>query len=339
MHVRLATSQDKEKWNEYVVAVPQGSFMQSWEWGEMQMSFGLPVWRLMVEEEGRLLGAALVIEREVLFGRCWLYVPQGPLYGGEPRVWRLLHDKLRELGSGSKAIFIRCDPALEHLNGNDILLLQSGWQKSEREVQPRHTLVVDLMQEEERLLEQMHQKTRYNIRLAQRKGVTVRFSTATEDVEKFLELTQEVESRGLFHYHPPSYYRTMQNILGQTGLFEMGVAEKDGAVLAANLLFKFGGKVTYGHGASRGEKRELMAPHLLQWESIRRSKAQGYDWYDFFGVAADSSESDHPWAGITRFKLGFGGRRVDYIGAYDLVLDQTFYTIYNMARRMRGALR
>ena len=204
MHVRLATNQDKDKWNNFVTNSPQGSFMQSWEWGETQLAFGLPVWRLVVEDEGALLGVALVIERSVLFGRCWLYVPQGPLYGAEPRVWRLLNDKLRELGGGQKAIFVR-----------------------EREVQPRHTLVIDLGLSEIELLGQMHQKTRYNIRLAQRKGVTVRFSGEASDIDTFLKLTREVEGRGLFHYHPANYYRTMQEVLGPVGLLEIGVAEKD----------------------------------------------------------------------------------------------------------------
>ena len=339
MNVRLATNQDKERWNEVVTNSPQGSFMQSWEWGEMQLSFGLPVWRLIVEDDDAWAGVALVIERKVLFGRCWLYVPQGPLYGSEPRVWRLVNDKLRELGASQKAIFVRCDPIITQENGNDVLLLQSGWLKSEREVQPRHTLMVDLTQSEDQLLEQMRQKTRYNIRLAQRKGVTVRFSQAKGDVENFLELTREVESRGLFRYHPAHYYRTMLEVLGPHGLLEIGVAEMEGTVLAVHLLLKFGKRVTYGHGASLAGKRELMGPHLLQWESIKRAKEQGYLTYDFFGVAADQSDSDHPWAGITRFKLGFGGKRADYIGAYDLVLDQTLYAIYNMARRMRGVLR
>ncbi|HBE90423.1 MAG: hypothetical protein A3E37_01420 [Candidatus Andersenbacteria bacterium RIFCSPHIGHO2_12_FULL_46_9] len=339
MHVRLATNQDKDKWNNFVTNSPQGSFMQSWEWGETQLAFGLPVWRLVVEDEGALLGVALVIERSVLFGRCWLYVPQGPLYGAEPRVWRLLNDKLRELGGGQKAIFVRCDPVIEGANGNDVLLLQSGWQKSEREVQPRHTLVIDLGLSEIELLGQMHQKTRYNIRLAQRKGVTVRFSGEASDIDTFLKLTREVEGRGLFHYHPANYYRTMQEVLGPVGLLEIGVAEKDGIVLAVHILVKYGERMTYAHGASRADRRELMGPNLLQWESIRRAQEQGYKAYDLFGVAADGSESDHPWAGITRFKLGFGGQRIDYIGAYDLVLDQSFYAIYNMARRMRGVLR
>lgn len=339
MNVRLATNQDKQKWNNFVKNSLLSSFMQSWEWGEMQLAFGLPVWRLVVEEAGGLLGVALVVERNVLFGRCWLYVPQGPLYGGEPRVWRLLNDKMRELGAGKKAIFVRCDPVIEGTNGNDVLLIQSGWHKSEREVQPRHTLMIDLGLSKEKLLGQMHHKTRYNIRLAQRKGVTVRFSKEASDIDHFLKLTREVESRRLFRYHPAKYYRTMQEVLGSTGLLETAVAEKDGTVLAVHILVKYGERMTYAHGASRGDKRELMGPNLLQWESIRRAKEQGYKAYDLFGVAADGFDSDHPWAGITRFKLGFGGKRIDYIGAYDLVLDKTFYAIYNMARRMRGALR
>jgi lipid II:glycine glycyltransferase (peptidoglycan interpeptide bridge formation enzyme) len=339
MNVRLANDQDKESWNDFLLTSRYGSFMQSWEWGEMQAGFGLPTWRLVVEEEENYLGVALVLQREVSFGRCWLYVPHGPVFNDSPKVWRLLNDKVREIGGGKRAIFLRADPLIEKSGGSDVLLAQSGWQKSEREVQPKHTLVVDLNKSEEDLMSEMHKKTRYNIRLARRKGVEVSFSGGGDDLEAFLQLTADVEGRGSFRYHPHRYYREMQKVLGPKGMLRCAVARSGREVLAVNLLVNFGKVITYTHGASSSSKREVMAPHLLQWESIRQARRDGYEKYDFFGVADNGSAADHPWAGITRFKMGFGGDRVDYMGAYDLVLDPAFYAIYNVARRMKGALR
>ena len=339
MNVRLANNQDREKWNDFLLASHYGSFMQSWEWGEMQANFGLPIWRIIVEDNEALLGVTLVLLREVSFGRCWLYLPHGPVFNDDPKVWRLLNDKVKEIGTGKRAIFLRSDPLLKQSNGNDVLLKQSGWQKSEREVQPKHTLVIDLNKSEEDLLSDMHKKTRYNIRLAERKGVKISFSDTREGMDAFLQLTAEVESRGSFRYHPKKYYEEMQKVFGPKGMLHCAVARSGKEVLAAHLLVSFGEVVTYTHGASSSSKREMMAPHLLQWESIKWAKNNGYKKYDFFGVAEDGSAVDHPWAGITRFKMGFGGERVDYIGAYDLVLDSTFYAIFNIGRRMRGALR
>lgn len=339
MNVRLATNQDQDQWNNFLLASPFGSFMQSWEWGDMQASFGLPVWRIVVADEETFLGVALILQREVSFGRCWLYIPHGPVFNKDPKVWRLLNDKVKEIGNEKKAIFLRSDPLLEQANGNNILLTQSGWQKSEREVQPKHTLLVDLSKSEEDLLGSMHQKTRYNIRLAERKGVTITFSDTEAGMNAFLQLTTDVEKRGSFRYHPKKYYQEMQAMLGPKGMLHSVVARSGKEVLAAHLLVSFGEVVTYTHGASSSSKREMMAPHLLQWESIKWAKNNGYKKYDFFGVAADGSETNHPWNGITRFKMGFAGARVEYIGAYDLVLDSTFYAIFNVARRMKGALR
>jgi len=342
MQVRLAAEEDKEKWDKLVVESSAGSFMQSWAWGDMQAKFGLPIWRLVVEDEDELIGVALVLQREVSFGRSWLYIPRGPVFNGDPKVWRLLNDKLREIGEGRKAIFMRADPSIPHANGNDVLMIQGGWQKCEREVQPRHTLVLDLSLSEEDLLAGMHAKTRYNVRLAERKGVGVRFSSEKKDMDGFLKLTREVQGRGHFHFHPDKYYRVMREVLGKEGTMEMAVAEYEGEVIVVHLLISFGDVMTYVHGASGSVKREMMAPHLLQWESIKRAKSKGMERYDFFGVAPERGgeiDKAHPWAGITRFKLGFGGEQVNYIGAYDLILDPTFYAIYNVARRMKGALR
>lgn len=131
----------------------------------------------------------------------------------------------------------------------------------------------------------------------------------------------------------------MLAVLGSAGILEIGVAEQKKHQLAVHLLFRFGNTTTYAHGASSSRSRELMGPHLLQWESIRRAKQMGSSGYDFFGVAPADAGKDHPWAGITRFKEGFGGERVDYVGACDIVLQSMWYWLYNTARRTKQSLR
>ncbi|MEK7557187.1 MAG: peptidoglycan bridge formation glycyltransferase FemA/FemB family protein, partial [Patescibacteria group bacterium] len=233
-------------------------------------------------------------------------------------------------------------------------LREQGWRKSEREVQPRHTLRVDLKHNgEEELLAAMHSKTRYNIRLAERRRVAVRFSQDVADVEHFLRLSRDVHERSQFSYHPDGYYRTILEVLGRrregnileemdaqgAARAEVALAEYEGEILAAHIVISFKLVTTYAHGASSSKLRELMAPHLLQWETMKRAKAAGKFYYDFFGVAPEGADKDHPWSGITRFKLGFGGERVNYIGAYDLVLRPGMYHLFNAARRLRSFVR
>lgn len=304
----------------------EGNFLQSRQWQNMQARLGVKTWWL--EEKDT---TALVLKRSLPLGRSWLYLPRGPIgdWGEE------LQKKIIEIAEEENAIFVRIDPAFAEASAGAAQLKSSSWRKSEREVQPRNTLILDLAKSAEELLADMHQKTRYNIRLAQKKGVQVRFSRDVADIEHFLRLSRDVSERTTFSYHPGEYYREIM----RAGLAELALAELHGEVLAAHILISFGDIVTYVHGASSSKQREVMAPHLLQWETIKRAKERGYKKYDFFGVAPEGADENHPWAGVTRFKLGFGGQRVDYIGAYDLVLNEGLYHVFNAARRLRSLVR
>lgn len=324
----------REIWNTFVATAPGGSFLQSWEWGQLQEELGVPYWRLSDES-----GVALVVKRELPWGKNWLYVPRGPLTstptpaaagtppptGGE--IFRRIIDLARREGS----VFIRSEPHV--VPGQD-------WQKAVNDVQPRHTIILDITQSGEDLLGGMHQKTRYNIRLAQRKGVAVRFSRSAHDLTSFLVLSKQVSERAAFSYHPDSYYEALL----QLPMAELAIAEFEGVVLAVHMLVSFGDTVTYVHGASSSEQRSLMAPQLLQWESIKRAKVAGYKKYDFFGVAplrpsGSAGQAPHAWDGITKFKEGFGGHRVSYVGAYDYILDSMWYWTYSTSRKVKSFLR
>lgn len=321
MNIREVSEADRQRWDAFVSTAEGGSFLQSWAWGEFQKELGLRYWRLVAEEAENIVDVALVIKHELPMGKSWLYVPGGPLMTPFPSLAGLpfpanLAGKLQ--GEKGNAIFMRIDPRLSAFN------LGGGWRKAKREVQPKETLVLDLNRSEDELLAGMHAKTRYNIRLAEKKGVTVRFSHDKKDLESFLQLAQSVSARSPFRYHPPEYYRAILEVLGVGEMLELAVTELDSHPLAVHFLVSFGSTVTYVHGASSSEQREVMAPHLLQWVSIKRAKEQGKRWYDFYGVSPQ-------WPGITRFKEGFGGMRRSYVGAWDYPLSPGWYFLYNLA--------
>lgn len=327
MDIRLATEDDKGRWDEFVASNAYGSFMQSWGWGEVQQQFGTNIWRVVARQDGEFRGVALILKRAMLMGRSYLYIPRGPIC--VPGCESDMIDWIRELAVKERAVFVRADPLVSECNW------LNEWKKAEHEVQPKDTLVLDLQRSEDELLANMHQKTRYNIHLAERKGVTVRFSQKVADLDSFLDLAREVSTRGEFRYHPEAYYRAMAEALTDNGMLAFAVAEQGGDVLAVHLMVAFGQVMTYVHGASSSDKRDLMGPHLLQWEAIKRAKAQGKSTYDFFGVAPADAKDDHSWAGLTRFKAGFGGRRESYVGGHDLVLDTLLYGVFTAARRVR----
>lgn len=327
-----ATSFDQRQWNRLVASSPYPSFLQSWQWGEMQRVLGTEFWRLAVGD-GLI---SLVIKRPLPFGWSWLYIPGGPIAGGtqpSDTLLRAWYNEIVHVAHAQGAIFMRCDPRVSQEQWRTALQ-ESGWRKAEREIQPRNSLVMDLKLAEEELLSGMHAKTRYNIRLAQRKEVRIRFSREARDLDLFDQLAHEVNARSSFRYHPSSYYRAMLDTLTDDCALEIGVAEREGKVLAVHLFVTFAGTTTYLHGASSTQARHFMAPHLLHWEAIRRAKEQGSHLFDFYGVAP-AGAFDHPWAGITRYKEGFGGRRTTTIGAYDYIVSRPKSWLYTAVHQWR----
>jgi lipid II:glycine glycyltransferase (peptidoglycan interpeptide bridge formation enzyme) len=233
-------------------------------------------------------------------------------------------------------MFIKFEPPLPRLNEHFFVSqLKNADLRATRFIQPQDTLYLDLSLPEDKLAEALHPKTRYNIRLAERKGVGVRQDGAVNDFDDFWKLMEMTAKRDTFQHHRRAYYREMYRILGQTGFLKMFLAEYQGKVIAANLVVLFGDCATYVHGASGDDNREVMAPHLLQWRQIIEAKKSGFKYYDFWGIAPTGADEKHPWQGLTRFKSGFSGRQFNYLGAYDLILDTFWYRIYKTVQRLR----
>lgn len=338
-----AVPAEAARWNAFIAASSARSFLQTWQWGDLQKTLGLRSWRVVIEDGAQIVAIALVIERKLQLGYSWLYIPRGPIFleglsdTDKASAWDVLEEKIKGLAREFGAFFIRIDPLWDSFDRND-------WRKSSREVQPRNTLLLDLVSSQDELLATLHPKTRYNIRTAERKGVTVQFSNNPEDVEKFLHASKSVTQRSGFAYHPDSYYRAIMEILGTSGMAEFAIAEVAGESVAAHLMIYADGIATYAHGASIYDKRSYMAPALLYWETILRAKEKGMQTYDFFGVAPfdpaqGKPEESHSWAGITRIKTGFGGKRIAYCGAYDLVLNEGLYTGFMMMRGVARTIR
>ena len=346
MRIIEVSAEHSEAWDAYVRASPHGSFLQSWAWGEFQRAAGFAPLRLAVVNDASKPWDAvnLVMRRPLPFRRFSLYSPWGPVFReayASDRCAPVLHtyaEALRDALRGG-GIFARVEPKISSDVDIAHALKEAGFLRSERSIQPRDTRMLDLTQSEVDLLRAMHPKTRYNIRLARRRGVTVAERIGAVGMQIFLTLAREVQRRGEFHYHPESYYRAMLDTLGPAGMLTILVAEYQGVPLAANLLIHFGTTITYAHGASSNRQRHVMAPVLLQWEGIVRAKAAGATRYDFFGIAPPHAPATHPWFGITRFKEGFGGTTEHYFGAADVVTDIVTYRTLEIGRSLRALLR
>ncbi len=320
------------EWNSFLTQ-NNGSFLQSWEWGEFQKSLGRRIWRFKNDDF-----LALIIKYDLPFGRSYLYCPHSPVIEKSKiknQKSKLLEESfkgIKELAKKERVIFLRVDP--EWGIGDEDILKEFGFRKSFKEIQPKKTLILDLGQPEERLLAEMHQKTRYNIRVAERHGVKSQIANRKsqnfdQNFEIFWKLLGQTAKRDKFRPHSKEYYQKMLEL----PFAELFLAEYKNKTIAANIVVFFGKRVTYLHGASDFEHRSLMAPYLLQWQQILEAKKLGCSEYDFWGI------DEKKWPGITRFKKGFGGKEIEYVGAWDFIFDKKLYQVYKSANFLTGILK
>ena len=328
--------------DDFIGSQKRAQFLQSWPWGEFQKSLGRKIWHLGFFESRNLLASTSVVQHILPLGKSYLYCPRGPIVNDQipmakfQTVFRELVNNIVSRAQKQGSMFIKLEPPLEKPSQSVFNEITKDYEISQVDfVQPQDSWYLDLGKSEEELLQNMHHKARYNIRLAERKGVTVRLVKGDEDFEKFWQLNLATSRRDHFRTHSRNYYYQMFKTLADSDFLKLFLAEYNNKVLAVNFVIFFGDSATYIHGASSDQYRNVMAPHLLQWRQIQAAKKRGYKYYDFWGVAPDKTDDNHPWAGITRFKKSFGGQSIAYVGAYDLILDKMWYKIYKLAQKIK----
>lgn len=312
---------DPKLWDEFVTA--NGSqFCQSWDWGELQLNLGRQIWRLGVMDQGQLVACGLMVKHHLPLGQNYLYSPRGPIVTDE-KYFKPLCKEIRGILDQQRSIFLRFELV-------DQYQLPPTSYRLTIPVQPAETLILDLDRSEEEIFNSFHQKTRYNIRLAEKKNITVRESDTEADFEIFWQLISQTYSKQKIKTHPKNYYHQILKLSANSQQLtaKLFIAEFNGQPLAANLCYFYGTTATYTHGGSDYNYRQLMAPHLLQWHQIKYAKDAGYHYYDFWGIDAKR------FPGVTRFKFGFGGQVVNYTGTYNLPIKKIWYILYQIAMKI-----
>ncbi len=354
-------------WNEHISALPGAHVLQSNHWGEVKNRFGWQaahyLWIRAKEQSAPVMtaiqnpaevpvcqvaAAAMILTRAIHFGGLSIkvmYVPKGPLLDWQhAELRRQVLSDLASLARRQGALFIKIDPdislgtgwpGLPHSSTDDLgqalcsELVKMGWRESEEQIQFRNTVLLNLHLSEVELLANMKQKTRYNLRLAERKGVTIRQGTLA-DLPLLYQMYAETSLRDGFVIRSEEYYQTVWQTFLQAGLAEVFIAEADNEPVAALFLFSFSHTAWYLYGMSRQAQREKMPNYLLQWRAIQRAKERGCHVYDLWGAPDRLDETDPMW-GVYRFKEGLGGRLVRHIGAWDLPVRPWGYWLYTQA--------
>ncbi|MFH1193737.1 MAG: peptidoglycan bridge formation glycyltransferase FemA/FemB family protein [bacterium] len=296
-----------------------GAFLQSNGWAKFQESLGRKTWRV---------DGALVIKMPLKFGFSYFYSPKGPAGKLQITNYEL---RIKETAKKKRAIFWRVEPT-EMPPKNFIKI---------KDIQPSRTLITDISKSEDELLAEMHPKTRYNIHLAEKKGIKISTppflpldkGRSKEGFEQFYNLLQKTSARQKIKLHSKNYYQKLltssdhnyhdRDSYGN----EIFIAYFNNQPVATAMVNFYGDTATYLHGGSDEKYKALMAPHLLHWEIIKTAKSRGTRFYDWWGV------DEKKWPGITRFKRGFGGAEICAPGTFDLPIDKFWYWVYKLIRK------
>lgn len=347
MEIRFVN--DEYVWNIPLEQAPNSQFLQSWWWGVFQQTFGRKAWRFQVLDGETVIGAMQCFNHPLPGGRQYLYAPHGPVFLTDDislneTIVQDVYRGLKEITKQETFAFARIEPIVKDLDPS--LFAPLGFREV-KSIQPQDELSAVVTPEEEDMLASMHEKTRYNIRLAIKHGVRSRlieqYDYGRRVFPMFWEMLQMTGKRQKIRLHEREYYLRMLELFMPKGVTKLLIAESENNVIAAHLLWVFGDTVYFLHGGSDYEHRNLMAPFLLHWEGMKLAKKLGKKYYNFGGVAPENQPA-HPWLNLTRFKEGFvkmgtTGERFHYPGGLDLVFQPFWYTMYSAARTARRAIR
>lgn len=319
-------------WKEFLKHHSNAHLLQTAEWGELKTQFGWKAVRVICGEDG-----AQILFKLLPGGFSIAYIAKGP-----SRLSDELLTEINQICRDHKSIFLKIEPdAWEPWNPT--AALQTGEWIASRSIQPRRTVMVSLEGAEEEILMRMKQKTRYNIRLAEKKEVDVKSSS---NIEEFHKLALQTSARDAFGVHSIAYYQKVYDLFHPIGQCELLTAYYQDQPLASIFAMAQGDFGYYMYGASSDLERNRMPTYLIQWEAMKWARTRGCKWYDLWGIPDMDDEEleknflqmevhDGLW-GVYRFKRGFGGETWRSAGAWDYVYNRPMYWIYQQYLKLRG---
>lgn len=333
MITRILYAEEQELFNK-VAAHP----LQTWEWGDFAQAQGKTVVRLGVFE-----GTSIKQSFQLIFSTIPKTNFSVGFYPRGPELTPAILDQITTVGKKENALFVRLEPQqilrTWLADGSEKLVGQHPTFPS-LVLAPRHTFapftsILDLGKTEEELLANLHPKTRYNISVAKKYGVEIFEDTSDQGLASYLDLTFALTKRKGFFLHDRAYHEKLWQTLKTTGMLHLLFARYQGELLASYMLFGLGDTWYYPYGASSPNHKEVMASNLLMWETILLGKKLGFKRFDMWGTLGPDPNPRDPWFGFHRFKLGYGGDLVQFVGSWDLVINEPLYRLYTIADNLR----
>jgi len=321
-----------KSWDGFLETKPDTGFMQSSWWADFRTSYGYEHFGIILKDPNGIVGGALVLKFSYAPDRCFYYIPEGPVLPSDEsiagEVFQAILGEIEERRKTEPEVVshLRIEPRWQRLPG-----FVSGFRIvppfTDLFREPRNTLCIDLRPAEEAILAQMKPKGRYNIRVAQRHGVSVIEDSSDKGLADFLRIYRRTVARQNMNVKPRSYFRALLSMLTIRRQGSIFFAEYKGKRLATAVVVYFGRRTTYFFGGSLAWHRRVMAPYLLHFEIMRQARNQGHEWYDLWGVAP-ANDPAHPLQNISVFKRKLGGVELNLVPTLDYIYDPAAYKDY-----------
>ena len=313
--------------------------LQTWEWGEFRRTTGVEIERLGIFDAGKMVGGMQISFHPIPKIPFTVgYFPKGEMPSKDQI------EVLDHLAKRKKALFIKLEPNIatpvDSISGLDTVrrfLIEHGAVPG-RPLFTRYTFLLNLQPSEEQLLAACKPKTRYNISVAEKKGVEIVEDTTLEGLQAYLDLQHETTARQRFYAHSDEYFQKMFQLLNPSGMIKIFRAVWEGKTLVVWIMFHHKDVLYYPYGASSREHRDLMASNLMMWRMIQLGKKLGCRSFDMWGSLGPDPSSSDPWFGFHRFKQGYGATLSEFVGTYDLVANPPLYQIFSLADDLRWKL-
>ncbi|GCE26272.1 methicillin resistance protein [Dictyobacter alpinus] len=333
---------DAQKWNDFIATSPFGAITQTYEWGILaRRAESIPLYCGVLDDQDNLCAAMLIlVMRLPKINNSYFYVPRGPIITDpDSAALSFLLHFVDSLARKYNAFMLKIDPVADQ---HDAVWLQAfahhGFMATDSFIHGRGEWVLDIYPDEKQQLAHMKEKWRYNVRLAQRKGVKIRQGHTPEDIQIFHTILQETSERDQFFIHAVDHFEYLMKLFEEGEKAELFLAEYEGQAIAGIIVMRSGQWCWYRYGASSSQGRNVMPNHLLQWTSLQWGREHGCTHYNFMGIPAVLTEAEGPkdpnW-GVYNFKRGFGGQARCAMRSQEKPYNPTVYRLYTLVRELK----
>lgn len=323
---------DKNQWENFVTSNEESTFLQSWNWGEFNKNTGEKIWRIGIFEKSNLIAAALIIKVNAKRG-SFLFVPQGMIIESgkwkveSGKLWNEFFDYLKNLGKEEGVGFVRVSPLLENTEDNYRIFKDAGFKNAPiHMMHPETTWFLDITKNEEEIFREMRKTHRNLIRRAEKEGVKIIQSADEKYLKEFYNIHKETVKRHRFIPFSYDYIKSEIDAFKKDDQISIFSAEYKGEIISSAVIVFYGNQAFYHHGASSSKYAKIPSSYLALWEAIKEAKKRDKKTFNFYGIV--ENKPGHPWSGLSKFKIGFGGYKKELLHCQDLPLGKKYILTY-----------